>query len=104
MATRTKLTPFARLFIFLIILLPIAYGGASYLKGEDPIANVKEMIGGQGASSSSSKSSGSTYNAQDEIDELRSENKKLRQQVKELEKQLKDQQSNTEGTRQKWGK
>jgi cell division protein FtsB len=102
MATRTRLTPFARLFLFLIIILPLAYGGASYMKGEDPIANIKEMIGGE-QSSSSAKTSGSTYNAQDEIDELRKENKELRQKIKDLQKQLDDQKSGSEGTRQKWG-
>lgn len=103
MATRTKLTPFARLLLFLIVLLPLAYGGASYMKGEDPIANVKEMIGGQ-QSSASSKSSESTYNAQREVDKLRSENKKLRQQVKDLQKALEEQKNESQGTRQKWGK
>ena len=103
MATRTKLTPFARLFLFLIIILPLAYGGASYMKGEDPIANVKEMISGKQGTSSSSNTSRSTYNAQDEIDELRSENKALRQEVKELKKELEEQKNGTQGSRQKWG-
>ena len=102
MATRTKLTPFARLFLFLLIILPLAYGGASYMKGEDPIANVKEMIGG-GKGTTTSKKSGTTYNAQDEIKELRQENKELRQQVKALQQQLDDQKTDSQGSRQKWG-
>lgn len=42
---KTKLTPFARLFLFLIILLPAAYFGASYYNGEDPVANIKGYLG-----------------------------------------------------------
>ena len=42
---RRKLTPFARLFIFLIFLAPIAYVGASYYKGQDGIQNIKNLVG-----------------------------------------------------------
>lgn len=42
---RRKLTPFARLFIFLIFLAPIAYVGASYYKGEDGVQNIKNLVG-----------------------------------------------------------
>ena len=43
---RTRLTGFSRLLIFLIIFLPLAYFGASYYNGEDPIARIKSMFGG----------------------------------------------------------
>ena len=39
------MTPFARLLIFLIIFLPLAYLAAAYINGEDGIANLKRMIG-----------------------------------------------------------
>lgn len=39
------MTPFARLLIFLIIFLPLAYLAAAYINGEDGIANVKRMVG-----------------------------------------------------------
>lgn len=42
---RTKLTAFSRLLIFLIIFLPLAYIGASYYNGEDPIGNIKDWLG-----------------------------------------------------------
>jgi cell division protein FtsB len=42
---KTKLTPFARFFIFLLIAAPLAYLGASYYNGEDGIGKVKEMFG-----------------------------------------------------------
>jgi len=42
---KTKLTGFARLLLFLIVLLPAAYFGASYYRGEDPVANIKNVLG-----------------------------------------------------------
>lgn len=104
MATRTKLTPFARLLLFLIFLVPLAYGGALYLQGKDPIAEVKGMMGGEKSSSSSSKSSSSSssYNPQQEIEKLKKENRELKQKVKDLEAKIKEQES-TGASRQKWG-
>jgi ribosomal protein L29 len=45
MARRTRLTPFARFIIVMIIVAPLAYLGASYYNGEDGIQNLKELIG-----------------------------------------------------------
>lgn len=42
---RTKLTGFSRLLIFLLFFIPIAYVGASYYNGEDPVANIKGYLG-----------------------------------------------------------
>ena len=42
---KTKLTAFSRMLLFLIIFLPATYFGVSYYKGEDPIANLKTVLG-----------------------------------------------------------
>ncbi|MEM6769997.1 MAG: hypothetical protein AAF597_05350 [Bacteroidota bacterium] len=42
---KTKLTAFSRLLLFLILFLPATYFGVSYYKGEDPIANLKNVLG-----------------------------------------------------------
>ena len=42
---RTKLTGFSRLLLFLLIFLPLAYIGASYYNGEDPIGKIKSWFG-----------------------------------------------------------
>lgn len=102
MATRTKLTPFARLLLFLVFLVPLAYGGALYIQGKDPIAEVKGMMGGEKSSSSSTKSSSSSYNPQQEIEKLKKENRELKQKVKDLEAKIKEQESDG-ASRQKWG-
>lgn len=42
---KTRITGFARLLLFLLFFIPIAYFGASYYNGEDPVANLKGMLG-----------------------------------------------------------
>jgi len=44
MAKKYKLTGCAKFFIFFIIAAPIAYIGASYYNGQDPIKEVKEFV------------------------------------------------------------
>ena len=44
MATRTKMTPFSKFIIMLIIVTPLAYLGASYYNGEDGIQNIKNFF------------------------------------------------------------
>ncbi len=42
---RRKVTPFARFLLAMILIVPLAFAGASYINGEDPIANFKSLIG-----------------------------------------------------------
>jgi hypothetical protein len=44
MAKKYKLTGCAKFFIFFIIAAPLAYIGASYYNGQDPIKKIKEYI------------------------------------------------------------
>jgi predicted nuclease with TOPRIM domain len=44
MATRTKMTPFARFFIMLLFVAPLAYLGAAYYNGEDGLQNIKDIF------------------------------------------------------------
>ncbi|MEY2949684.1 MAG: hypothetical protein RLZZ248_885 [Bacteroidota bacterium] len=45
MTRKTRMTPFARFFIFLLFVAPLAYIGASYYRGEDGIAKIKSLLG-----------------------------------------------------------
>jgi len=45
MANKFKLTGFARFVFAMIIIVPLAYFGASYYNGEDGVGNFKKMIG-----------------------------------------------------------
>ncbi len=42
---RRKVTPFARFLLAMVIIIPLAFAGASYINGEDPIANFKQWTG-----------------------------------------------------------
>ena len=55
MARRVKLTAFSRFLILLIFLIPAAYIGASYYNGQDGIQNIKEMLGMEEGTSTTSK-------------------------------------------------
>lgn len=87
---KTKLTGFSRLLLFMLFFVPIAYVGASYYNGEDPIANIKGMLGmeettapatmnetSQGSSSSSNTPPATFENVQD----LRNENARLKRDL-----------------------
>lgn len=104
MTNRTKLTPFARLALFLIIFLPLAYFGAAYINGEDPVAKVKDMVNGTETAAKTERSSSpkDTYDPQQEIKQLKQENKKLKDRVKALEAELQDKKKSA-GTSEKWG-
>ena len=41
---KLQLTGFARLFLFLVIMLPALFFGVSYAEGEDGIQNLKDVI------------------------------------------------------------
>lgn len=97
-----KATGCARFFLVMLILAPLAYIGASYYNGQDPIANIKGLFG-----SSDSNGEGSTYspppsesNANDdaaprgndsdpsEVETLRKANKDLAEENKSLKIQI----------------
>ncbi|MFT5998710.1 MAG: hypothetical protein ACI81P_001164 [Neolewinella sp.] len=50
---KTRMTGFSRLLLFLILFLPLAFVGISYAKGEDPIANFKDLVGMEATSQNS---------------------------------------------------
>ena len=98
MATRTKLTPFARLLFVLLIIVPLAYAGALYLQGKDPVAEIGATFRGEERSSTGT-TDGSTYDPRAELENLKKENRHLRQRVEELEAELAAKNSGPE----KWG-
>ncbi|MEM9525117.1 MAG: hypothetical protein AAGA31_00845 [Bacteroidota bacterium] len=86
---KTKLTGFSRLLLFLLFFVPIAYVGASYYNGEDPIANIKVMLGVEettapvsveetGSTSSSPATAPATF---ENVQDLRNENARLKRDL-----------------------
>lgn len=83
MATRTKMTPFAKFFLMLIIVSPLAYIGASYYNGEDGLQNIKNFF------SKESRIESVSGNLQDKSkDELIQTIENLKIKIKELEQRI----------------
>lgn len=47
MSKRLKVTPFARFFLAMLVIAPLAYIGASYLNGQDGLQNIKNLFNGE---------------------------------------------------------
>lgn len=99
MARKLKLTGFARFFLLLLILTPIAYMVASYVNGEDGLKNFKELIGIQEPSDAPSKQSeeqtttlpDKTAEAEDLQAQIRALNDSIRAkdlQIQELKREI----------------
>ena len=59
-AKKLKMTGFARFFIVMLILAPLAYMGASYANGEDGIENLKNLFKGKISMGSSASEKSTT--------------------------------------------
>jgi cell division protein FtsB len=80
---KLTLTPFARLFIVLLFVVPISYIGASYYNGEDGIQNIKDLFGiGQSKTETVQPAT-----AEEESYDLKKENEQLRQQLENLKRE-----------------
>ncbi|PHN03403.1 bZIP transcription factor [Flavilitoribacter nigricans] len=96
MARRLKSTPFARFLIAMLFIVPLAYIGASYYNGEDPIALIKDKLGIE-EGNRTTVAEETTYDDEtydfrqeiedlkDRIEELEQENADLRDKVRQLE-------------------
>lgn len=47
MSKRLKVTPFARFFLAMLVIAPLAYIGASFLNGQDGLQNIKNLFNGE---------------------------------------------------------
>ena len=45
MARKVRTTAFTKFIIFLFFIVPLAYGTALYINGQDPIAKFKDLLG-----------------------------------------------------------
>jgi len=84
---KLQLTGFARLFLFLVIVLPALFFGVSYAKGEDGMQTIKDLIGIE--SSDSGSEAASTPNPASETF-VNGEVKRLQDELSEKEVRLKD--------------
>lgn len=96
MARRLKTTPFARFLVAMLFIVPLAYIGASYYNGEDPIAMIKDKLGMENNTTDRASEEvtydDETYDFRQEIDDLKDkirelerENADLKEKVRQLE-------------------
>lgn len=75
MSKKYKVTGCAKFFLVVLILAPLAFVGASYYNGQDPLAMIKDFIGND----ESEKSTMPSEDLQEKIEELQQELKECRE-------------------------
>lgn len=104
MALRTRLTPFSRLLLFMIIVLPLAYFGAAYYNNEDPIAKIRELMGKTSVTIPATASPATADSCEARIKALEEENATLRKALEVMAKGSESPRDTAASNRQKWGK
>lgn len=89
MSAKTKMTPFARFFLMLLIVSPMAYIGASYYNGEDPIGKIKNIF----VSEASDISTSEDYDSRSKADLIKVIDR-LERKVEQLENRIEELESN----------
>ena len=92
-----KMTGCARMIIALLIIAPLAYIGAAYYNGQDPIANIKSWFGKDSQNDTkTAPGDETTEDLQDalddkdrEIQKLKDDNRTLREEVDALKAEIK---------------
>lgn len=84
---KLQMTAFARFFLFLIIFVPALFFGVSYMKGEDGMQTLKDLIGIE--STASSDQNTATDNAPAEV-LINAEVKRLQDELDEKSRLLKE--------------
>ncbi|TXF88071.1 hypothetical protein FUA23_16450 [Neolewinella aurantiaca] len=85
---KTRMTPFSRLLLFLLVFLPLAYFGASYYNGEDPVANIKNALGMNDSPRTEQPSGSTTSNSSDNKPATFENVQDLRDEITELKVDL----------------
>lgn len=96
MAGKVKMTGFARFFIIMLIVAPLAYIGASYYNGQDGVENIKRLFtkGGLNDQSNSKDDTGSVDwfggNLREQVETLQTENEELKERLREQEIEIQE--------------
>jgi hypothetical protein len=104
MALRTRLTPFSRLLLFMIIVLPLAYFGAAYYNNEDPMAKLRELMGKTSVTMPADAPPATADSCEERVKALEEENAALRKALEVMAKGSTTARDTAASNRQKWGK
>ena len=97
MARRVRLTVFSRFLLVMIILVPLAYLGASYFNGQDGVENIKSLFESKEGDRNTTtiKDLNSTeVTLESQIEALKKENIALKKEVAKLKTQIADLKAN----------
>lgn len=87
MARKAQSTPFARIILALLIIVPVAFFAASKLNGEDPVQKLKNLFQNQEKQSADHSACAGVV---DQLEEVKTENAELLEKIKELELTIED--------------
>jgi cell division protein FtsB len=96
MAARSKMTGFARFFILMLFVAPIAYIGASYYNGQDGIQNIKNLLSGNKVETTSGENTneGGGFSlfggSKKELETLKTENAELKEMIRERDLEIQE--------------
>ena len=98
MARRVRLTVFSRFLIVMMILIPLAYLGASYFNGQDGVENIKSLFNSTTEENNASlptpnhkvDQATTQSSLEQQIDALKKENIALKKEVASLKTQIAD--------------
>ena len=79
-----RITPFAKLLLFLLVSTPVIYLGISYATGQDGIGNIKSLLGIQEKTEKVTKS----YVPENNIS--KEERDRIYQQIEDMKRQLRE--------------
>jgi hypothetical protein len=95
MPGKTKMTGFARFFILMLFVVPIAYIGASYYNGQDGIQNIKNLLGIESSTSGNAAESKSddgfslfSKKGDKGLEALKTENADLKEIIREQDLEI----------------
>lgn len=100
---KLRLTGFARFFLAMLFIVPVAFMGASYFNGQDPLTTIKEAVGIEEKAvrtdvetpapppppmEKAGQEAETVKELQDRLNEMYDENSVLKERIKELEAKI----------------
>lgn len=91
---KLRVTGFTRFLLMLIIVVPLAFAGASYYNGQDPIENFRKLIGSEQTATTTEKpvqqeagDEATLNDLQEELENCKNANQALLNELKRLKEQ-----------------
>lgn len=87
---KLQMTAFTRFLLFIVIFLPSLFFGVSYIKGEDGLQTLKDLVGIETTESSKKEANSSATKSAPDETFVNGEVKRLKDELEEKERRMKD--------------